>query len=71
MLRQLPANTKRFAYASDVTNYGVTVQKRPRRAPLMLVDGYSPKGTYDARFLANYAYIKLFRPNSTVPTALS
>jgi len=43
---------------SDVTNYGVTVQKTVT-APLMLVTLYSPKGTYDARFLVNYAYINL------------
>jgi HAE1 family hydrophobic/amphiphilic exporter-1 len=43
---------------TDVTNYGVTVQKSVL-APLMLVALYSPKGTYDARFLANYAYINL------------
>jgi HAE1 family hydrophobic/amphiphilic exporter-1 len=42
----------------DVTNYGVIVQKSVT-APLMLVALYSPKGTYDARFLANYAYINL------------
>jgi HAE1 family hydrophobic/amphiphilic exporter-1 len=42
----------------DVTNYGVTVQKSVL-APLMLVALYSPKGTYDDRFLANYAYINL------------
>jgi HAE1 family hydrophobic/amphiphilic exporter-1 len=42
----------------DVTNYGVIVQKSTL-APLMLVALYSPKGTYDARFLANYAYINL------------
>ncbi|MGA2211701.1 MAG: multidrug efflux RND transporter permease subunit [Bryobacteraceae bacterium] len=42
----------------DVTNYGVVVQKSTL-APLMLVALYSPKGTYDARFLANYAYINL------------
>jgi HAE1 family hydrophobic/amphiphilic exporter-1 len=42
----------------DVTNYGVTVQKSTL-APLMLVALYSPKGTYDAQFLANYAYINL------------
>jgi HAE1 family hydrophobic/amphiphilic exporter-1 len=42
----------------DVNNYGVTVQKSTL-APLMLVALYSPKGTYDARFLANYAYINL------------
>jgi HAE1 family hydrophobic/amphiphilic exporter-1 len=43
---------------ADVTNYGVTVQKTVT-APLMLVSLYSPKGTYDAKFLANYAYINL------------
>src|SRR5690242_3876985 len=42
----------------DVTNFGVTVQKTVT-APLMLISLYSPKGTYDARFLANYAYINL------------
>src|SRR5262244_3649641 len=42
----------------DVTNYGVTVQKSTL-APLMLIALYSPKGTHDARFLANYAYINL------------
>src|ERR1700728_6721 len=42
----------------DVTNYGVTVQKSVL-APLMLVALYSPKGTYNDRFLANYAYINL------------
>ncbi len=42
----------------DVTNFGVTVQKTVT-APLMLLTLYSPQGTYDARFLANYAYINL------------
>src|SRR5919108_3473493 len=42
----------------DVTNFGVTVQKTVT-APLMLISLYSPNGTYDARFLANYAYINL------------
>src|SRR6202171_100859 len=42
----------------DVTNYGVTVQKTVT-APLMLLTLYSPNGTYDARFLSNYAYINL------------
>src|SRR5215471_4957143 len=43
---------------ADVNNFGVTVQKSVL-APLMLVALYSPKGSYDARFLANYAYINL------------
>ena len=42
----------------DVNNYGVTVQKTVT-APLMLITLYSPKGTYDAQFLSNYAYINL------------
>src|SRR5919108_4699189 len=42
----------------DVTNYGITVRKSVT-APLMLLALYSPHGTYDARFLANYAYINL------------
>src|SRR6478609_3410387 len=45
----------------DVTNFGVTVQKSVL-APLMLVALYSPKGTYNAAFLANYAYINLNDP---------
>src|SRR6201985_2347780 len=43
---------------ADVINYGVTVQKSVL-APLMLVAVYSPRGTHDARFLANYGYINL------------
>src|SRR6476646_7520307 len=43
---------------ADVTNFGVTVQKSVL-APLMLIALYSPKGSYDARFLANYVYINL------------
>jgi hydrophobic/amphiphilic exporter-1 (mainly G- bacteria), HAE1 family len=45
----------------DVTNYGVTVRKSVT-APLMLIAVYSPHGTYDANFLANYAYINLADP---------
>ena len=45
----------------DVTNYGVTVRKSVT-APLMLIAIYSPHGTYDANFLANYAYINLSDP---------
>ena len=46
---------------ADVTNYGVTVRKAVT-APLMLVSVYSPRGTYDATFLSNYAYINLVDP---------
>jgi HAE1 family hydrophobic/amphiphilic exporter-1 len=43
---------------TDVTNYGVTVQKSVL-APLILIALVSPGGTYNSRFLANYAYINL------------
>ena len=46
---------------TDVTNYGVTVRKSVT-APLMWVALYSPHGTYDANFLANYAYINITDP---------
>src|ERR1700745_1600755 len=42
----------------DVTNFGITVRKSVT-APLMLISVNSPRGTYDAKFLANYAYINL------------
>src|ERR1700719_2534932 len=45
----------------DVNNYGITVRKSVT-APLVLFDIYSPRGTYDATFLANYAYINLVDP---------
>src|ERR1700740_12697 len=51
---------------TDVTNYGITVRKSVT-APLMLLSLYSPHGTYDARFLANYAYINLNDPITRLP----
>ena len=51
---------------ADVTNFGVTVQKS-LTAPLMLISLYSPSGTYDAKFLANYAYINLNDQLTRVP----
>jgi len=51
---------------TDVTNYGVTVQKSVT-APLMIIGLYSPHGTYNAQFLANYAYINLNDRLTRVP----
>jgi HAE1 family hydrophobic/amphiphilic exporter-1 len=45
----------------DVNTYGVTIRKSVT-APLMLVGLFSPKGTFDAKFLGNYAYINLNDP---------
>ena len=43
---------------ADVTNYGITVQKSVT-APLMVIGLYSPHGSYNTEFLANYAWINL------------
>jgi HAE1 family hydrophobic/amphiphilic exporter-1 len=45
----------------EVNNFGVTI-KKSSSAPLMLISIFSPHGTHDAKFLANYAYINLNDP---------
>src|ERR1700728_3531888 len=50
----------------DVINAGVTVQKSTS-SPLMLISLFSPKGTYDNIFLANYAYINLLDQMTRTP----
>src|SRR4029077_11380489 len=45
----------------EVNSYGVTL-KKSATAPLMLIAIYSPHGTHDATYLANYAYINLNDP---------
>src|SRR5262245_39478279 len=50
----------------DVVSQGVTVIKSAT-SPLGLFALYSPKGTYDARFLANYAYVNINDPMTRVP----
>ncbi len=45
----------------DVNSFGVTI-KKSATAPLMLVSLYSPHGTRNAQFMANYAYISLNDP---------
>src|SRR4030088_2161554 len=58
ILAQMRTNQANSQLPIDVVNYGVTVQKSTS-APLMLIDLFSPKGTYDNVFLANYSYINL------------
>ena len=45
----------------EVNSYGVTL-KKSALAPFMLIALYSPHGTHDATYLANYAYINLNDP---------
>jgi len=66
MLTQMRVTQAASQLPQDVSNYGVTVQKSVS-APLMAIGLYSPKGTYDARFLTNYAYINLNDQLTRVP----
>src|SRR5437762_1545511 len=50
----------------DVVNQGVSVTKSVT-SPLGLFMLYSPKGTYDPLFLANYAYVNINDPMTRVP----
>jgi HAE1 family hydrophobic/amphiphilic exporter-1 len=53
-----------------VRNFGVTVQKS-LATQLMNIALYSPKGTHNAAFLANYAYINLYDQVLRVPGVAS
>ncbi|HEX9155666.1 MAG TPA: efflux RND transporter permease subunit, partial [Nitrospira sp.] len=54
VLAQMRQSQAASQLPSDVRNFGVTV-KKSTASPLMVVSLYSPKGSYDATFLANYA----------------
>jgi hydrophobic/amphiphilic exporter-1 (mainly G- bacteria), HAE1 family len=45
----------------EVNNYGITL-KKSTTAPLMIIALYSPHGTRESNYLANYAYINLNDP---------
>src|SRR5213079_1140067 len=66
VLTQLRVSQAQSQLPADVINYGLTV-KKSTTAPLMLVGLYSPKGTYDGVFLANYGYINLFDQLTRLP----
>jgi HAE1 family hydrophobic/amphiphilic exporter-1 len=50
----------------EVRNFGVTI-KKSTTSPLAIFAVYSPNGTYDAKFLANYAYVNINDPMTRVP----
>ncbi|HXC99000.1 MAG TPA: multidrug efflux RND transporter permease subunit [Verrucomicrobiae bacterium] len=58
MLAQLREQQAASQLPASVQNYGVTILKSPT-TPMLLIALYSPHGSYDATFLANYAYINL------------
>src|SRR5574342_206013 len=65
ILAQLRYTQSESQLPQDVRNFGVTIKKSPT-SPLALFSLYSPNGTYDAQFLANYAYINVYDPMGRV-----
>jgi HAE1 family hydrophobic/amphiphilic exporter-1 len=66
ILSQMRASQANSQLPADVTKAGVTVQKSTS-APLMLFALYSPQGTYDSTFLANYCFININDQLTRVP----
>lgn len=66
ILSQMRSNQANSQLPADVQNMGVTVQKSTS-SPLLLFALYSPNGTYDEVFLANYAYINMNDQFTRVP----
>ena len=66
MLTQLRYAQAESQLPADVRNFGVTVQKS-LSAPFLFIAVFSPNGTHDAQFLANYAYINLNDALTRVP----
>ena len=58
ILTQMRTNQASSQLPQDVNKFGVTVAKSTS-SPLIMFALYSPKGTYDSVFLANYANINL------------
>src|SRR5437667_1281176 len=66
MLTQLRYAQAESQLPADVRNFGVTVQKS-LSSPFLFLAIFSPGGTHDAQFLANYAYINLNDALTRVP----
>ncbi|MCE5243350.1 MAG: multidrug efflux RND transporter permease subunit [Desulfobacteraceae bacterium] len=66
ILAQMRESQAESQLPSDVRDYGVTVQKSTS-APLIMFALFSPNGTYDGIFLANYSYININDQMTRVP----
>jgi hydrophobic/amphiphilic exporter-1 (mainly G- bacteria), HAE1 family len=58
ILSQMRSQQANSQVPNEVTQSGITVQKSTS-SPLVMFSLFSPNGTYDSIFLANYAYINL------------
>src|SRR5258706_1601352 len=61
ILTQSRVNLANGQLPPEVSSYRITI-KKSATAPLMLVSLFSPRGTRDAKFMANYAFISLNDP---------
>lgn len=66
ILTQMRESQAESQLPSNVRDYGVTV-KKSTASPLIMFALYSPKGTFDNIFLANYAYININDQMTRVP----
>jgi HAE1 family hydrophobic/amphiphilic exporter-1 len=66
VLTQMRQSQAQSQVPSSVRQYGITNPKS-LSSPLMMITLFSPKGSYDAIFLGNYAYININDPLSRVP----
>jgi HAE1 family hydrophobic/amphiphilic exporter-1 len=66
ILAQMRESQAESQLPSNVRDFGVTV-KKSTASPLIMFALYSPKGSYDNVFLANYAYINLNDQMTRVP----
>jgi HAE1 family hydrophobic/amphiphilic exporter-1 len=66
ILTQMRESLAATQLPADVNNYGVIIRKA-MSSPIYMIALYSPKGTRDRNFLANYAYINLVDELSRTP----
>jgi HAE1 family hydrophobic/amphiphilic exporter-1 len=66
ILTQMRSNQANSQLPAPVVEYGTTVEQSTS-SPLLLFSVYSPDDTFDALFLANYAYINLNNELARLP----
>ncbi len=66
ILTQMRQSLAATQLPADVNNFGVIIRKA-MSSPLLMFALYSPRGTRDRNFLANYAYINLVDELARVP----
>ena len=66
VLTQLRTSQAQSQLPAQVNTSGLVVQKS-LSSPLMIISLFSPKGSYDSTFLANYGYISLVDELTRVP----